>query len=334
MKIMKVVFQKQGLIDNDYKNYFINNLPNDIDVIFADSSNPDDICDIISDADVFVGFSITKKFISAANNLKLIQIPWTGINRFPKEELPDKFNFLISNSHSNSLAVAEHTVALTLASSKLLIARHISMTNGNWTVRSNDDYSRWIHGSTIGIIGYGAIGKKVGQIFKYGFNCKILGIKRTISSQSDEICDFIGDFTNLEQILGKSDYIILCLPLTKETNNLIDEKEFSLMKPNCTIINISRGEIINEKALYENLSKNKIAGAGIDTWYNYPKKDNLYNNYQNYPFEKLDNIVMSPHVASKISDRTNSSSQDILDNILAIYNNEIPKNQVNIELGY
>ena len=113
-----------------------------------------------------------------AKKLRHIQVPWTGSELLDFDLLKEYSNITVSNSHSNSLAIAEHAVSLLLAAAKRIPYRDSFMRKGDWSPRYNDVNSYWITGKTLGIIGYGAIGKKIGNILKKGFNMKIFAIKQ------------------------------------------------------------------------------------------------------------------------------------------------------------
>jgi phosphoglycerate dehydrogenase-like enzyme len=328
---MKIVFQNQGLISGEYKKFFLDNLPKNVELIFTEHRDPETFMEHINDMDIFVGYSLSEELIAHAVQLKHIQVPWTGFNTLD-DALLKNYKGTISNSHSNSLAIAEHAFALLTSAAKLLTQRDAGMRKHDWSTRNNETNSFWITGKTLGIIGYGAIGKKVAKIAKFGFDMNVMAIKRTKTKEEKDL-DFLGNMNDLDYILKNSDYILVAVPQTSETIDLISENEFNQMKNSAILVNIARGPIVNEKALYEALKNEKIGAAGIDVWYNYPKGgDSIIE--QNYPFEKLNNIVMTPHSAFKVRDRVEVFAADILENLKLVINENAPINQVNLELGY
>ena len=332
---MKVLFQHQGLITDTYRNFFRTNLPEDMEIVFPDSRDPEILLQHAPDTDIFVAYTLTPEFLSKATKLKHIQIPWTGFNSMKTDLLADYPNVSVSNSHSNSLSIAEHAVALMFSAAKLIVYRDSFMRKGDWGPRYQDENSFWLTGRKLGIVGYGAIGKKVAKMLKFGFDMEVLAIKRNPSAEKDEYCAFLGGPQDLEYVLKESDFLLVAMPLTSETEGMIGAKELELMKSTAVVVNIARGAIIDEGALYTSLRDHKIGAAGIDVWYNYPEGPGPeYKVDQNQPFEELDNIVMSPHSAFKVRDRVEIFAQDILENIKHVYNNEEPKNQVNLRLGY
>ncbi|MHA2252604.1 MAG: 2-hydroxyacid dehydrogenase [Candidatus Kariarchaeaceae archaeon] len=329
---MKVLFQYQGLITNQYKEFYRKNLHPEIELIFPEDRDPSLLLHYAPDIDIFVGYSVTEEFLGKASKLKHLQIPWTGFNSLDTNLMKERPEVTVSNSHSNSLSIAEHAVALLFAAAKLLPHRDSTMRNGDWSTRTNDTNSFWISGKKLGIIGYGAIGRKVAEMLKPGFGMDILAIKRN-PGEKDDLCDYLGGMNDLEHVVRESDYLLVAVPQTKETEGLIGKEQFGWMKENVVLVNIARGVIVDEESLYNFLKQGKIGAAGVDVWYNYPGRGEN-KAQQNYPFEELDNIVMTPHSAFKVRDRVEIFGQDILTNIKLIYEGKEPINQVYLDLGY
>jgi len=327
---VKAVFQYQGLISENYKQILRENI-SEMEFVFLEKSGDDMLIKEIGDADILVGYSISAEIMEAAKKLRHIQIPWTGFNRLGKEFLKDR-NVTVSNSHANSLAIAEHALALLTSAAKLITQRDHGMRVNDWSTRYEGVDSVWLTGKTTAIIGYGSIGKKVARMMKAAFNNRIIAVKRT-KAEPDGIAEFIGGMEDLERIIPEADFILVATPLTEETKNLVNETHFKLMKKTAVLVNIARGEVVNEEALYLALKDKQIHSAGIDTWYNYPRGEVRIVG-QNYPFFLLENIVMTPHSAFKILEREEVFLSDIITNLKRVANGEEPINQVNLELGY
>jgi phosphoglycerate dehydrogenase-like enzyme len=335
-KHMKVLFQSQGLINDEYKQIYKQHLPDVVELVFPSDATEETLLELIPSAKVFVGYQVSEILLEKAKELSHIQVPWTGTNSLDLELLKKYENLTISNSHSNSLSIAEHAVALFLSAAKKLVYRDSQMRKGSWKPRYDDTNSVWLTGKTAGIIGYGAIGQKVARMLKYGFNMKVLAIKRNLNQSSEaNLCDFLGSIDDLDEVLSESDFILIALPLNEETRGIIGENQFKLIKKTAILVNIARGPIVDEKALYTALEQKKIGSAAIDVWYNYPQnRDQPTEVFQNYDFESLDNIIMSPHSAFKVLDREKAFAEDIIENILRVFKGKIPLNQINLDLGY
>jgi lactate dehydrogenase-like 2-hydroxyacid dehydrogenase len=183
-------------------------------------------------------------------------------------------------------------------------------------------------------VGYGAIGSKVARMMKQGFNMQVYALKKHPPLSQSEGVDFIGGLDSLDYVLENSDYLLLALPLTPETKGLITGRELALLKQNVVLVNVGRGDVINEQNLYEYMKKSELAAVGLDVWYNYPEDRKKPLVDQNFPFENLPFLVMSPHSAFKVESREIPFTEDIISNLLAIFNHKEPQNQVNLEFEY
>ncbi|MFX0184989.1 MAG: 2-hydroxyacid dehydrogenase [Candidatus Hodarchaeota archaeon] len=331
---MKVLFTLR--VAPELRKYYQESLPVNIELIFPPELEEETILKLAPDADIAVGYKFSPTFLKSAKNLKHIQVPWTGSETLDFGLLKKYPDITVSNSHSNSLAIAEHAIALLIAAAKRIPYCDSNMRKGDWGPRYDKTNGYWLSEKTLGVIGYGAIGKKVARILKNGFQMKVLAIKRNPEKKDQyKNCDFLGGPEDLHHVLKESDFILVSLPITRETEGLIGEEELSLMKETAILVNISRGSIIDESSLFLSLKEKKIAAAGLDVWYNYPKdRSNPTNVFQNQPFEELDNIVMTPHSAFKIAERELIFTKDIIENILLVSKGKNPKNQLNLDLGY
>jgi len=316
------------------REHYISSLPKGIELIFPDDLSDSTLLDFAPEIEVAVGYKFSKEFLDRAHKLRHIQVPWTGAETLDFELLKHYPKVSVSNSHSNSLAIAEHAIALFLSSAKKIVYRDSKMRRGDWSTRYNDVTSQWLTGKTLGVIGFGAIGSKVARIMKHGFDMQVLAVNRSGLTKESAVVDFLGTLDSLDYVLENSDYLLIALPLTPETKGLITKRELALLKPNVVLVNIGRGEVINEESLYEFLKKSKLAAVGSDVWYNYPKDRKKPEVHQNFPFEELPLIVLSPHSAFKVESREIPFAEDIICNLKAIYNNKKPQNQVNLEAEY
>jgi phosphoglycerate dehydrogenase-like enzyme len=283
-------------------------------VDFIEDSNPDIRQQLLKTADAVISGKLTKEEVEIARNLKILFIPYTGLNNFPVELLKER-NILISNTHANARYVAEKAVALALALLGRIVEYHNDLKKGLWN-RSFDESDTWIsiQGRTCGIIGYGSIGRYIARFLK-AFDCRIIGFKKRvngISEYADELT------TDLKETIDKSYIIFICIPLTDETKGMINSEVLSRMKDKF-LVNVSRGSIVDEDALYNSLKTGVLAGAALDVWYNYPGKFAASKNEQVYPSSKpiydLPNVVISPHKASNTREAIVAMIDDTLQNI-------------------
>jgi len=306
----------------------------DCEFIAIDSTNPDDVVPYIRDVDIVFGSRLTKEMIDEAKNLKLIQVFGAGVREKLLELVKDK-NILIANTHGNAMAVAEHAISLILALAKNIIPYDKSLRQGYWMDEKKDLFNIQLKGKTLGIIGLGHVGKLIVKLGK-ALGMRVIAIKRTKDEKLKEELglDFLGDKSDLEYILKNSDFLVIAVPRTKETKGLIGLKELKLMKRSAYLINISRGDIVDEKALYTALRAGIIRGAGLDVWYRYPKKAGEKTYPSRYPFHELRNVIMTPHIAWKTKESQEEQLKQVAENINRLALGKPLINIINKELGY
>ena len=255
------------------------------------------ILEIIDDADVLLGPYVTKKIIQKAEHLKLIQVPWTGMDTFNFEAMKDS-NIPVCNTHSNADAVAELAVAIVLDLLKKVSYHDRKMRVGNWNRNQNplNLKSRMMSKQTICILGCGKIGYKIAKILK-GFGSNVVAVDSNCVDH-DNILSRIYLNEEIVEALKNADIMICTLPLTNTTKDLINSSVLEKIKPGQIIVNMSRAEIMEENAIYTALQSGYVSGFGADVWWNSPKRgeSESYPSVQN-EFWKMENVVMSPHRA-------------------------------------
>ncbi|MCD4658198.1 MAG: hypothetical protein K8S87_11725 [Planctomycetes bacterium] len=282
--------------------------------------------------DVVVGVRIPRAFLDNAKNLKYFIIPFVGIPPQDIKNLKELKHLTVINSHFNALYTAEHAWALLLASAKNIVRIHAKLKNNDWTPRYEHDWSIGLAGKTLLLLGYGAIGKVIAK-FARTFRLKVIVIKRTAGN--DENIDFMGKQEDLLKVLPDADFIISTLPGSKLTEKMLSHAEFIAMKDSVHIVNVGRGPVIDEQALFDGLKSGKVGGAAIDTWWNYPKttEDRTNTCPTNLDFTQFQNFIYSPHRASHVFGREIERMMDIAEILNAIHAGS-PKNIVNIDRGY
>jgi phosphoglycerate dehydrogenase-like enzyme len=169
-----------------------------------------------------------------------------------------------------------------------------------------------------------------------GFGIRILAVRRSIQEIEVEGVTEVHPISDFDSLLPRADFLIVCAPETPETQGMIGEEEINLLPDSAIVVNIARGEIIQEKALYEALSSGKLASAGIDVWYQYPeRKDDRSNTPPSkFPFHELENVVMSPHRAGGWIESANARMEHLARLLNSAARNEPMENLVNVRIGY
>ena len=264
----------------------------------------------IEKADVILAWNPPREFADDEYQLmkraKLMQLLSAGADHLRFNLLPESLE-VAGNVGAYATPMSEHAIAMVLALAKDLRGGHNKLKAGNF-----DQFSpnRSIYGATCAILGFGGIGKATAHRLK-AFGAKIFAVNT--SGKTDEAVDFIGTTKDLEYIFNNSDIIIISMPLSNSTRKLIGEKEFSWMKPDAILVNVARGEIIDEKAFYEFLKSHPNFKAGIDAWWVEPFRHGRFE--MNYPFLDLPNVIGTPHNSGMVPEAIDIAIEDCVDNI-------------------
>jgi phosphoglycerate dehydrogenase-like enzyme len=232
------------------------------------------------------------------------------LNKFPKTAQ------LACNAGGFSEAMAEHILAMALALTKKLLYNHHRMQQGVFDQLSDTGTLR---GKTAGILGFGGIGQATADLFRH-FDMRIEAINR--SGRSEHPADFIGTLADLERVMRAADVLVVCLPLTPQSEGLIGERQLGWMKPDAILINVARGEIIDQKALYDWLVANPQASAGIDAWWVEPFRHGEFR--VDYPFLDLPNVLGSPHNSPRVPGGAQVSAARACENVARFLRGERP----------
>ncbi|MBI2671217.1 D-glycerate dehydrogenase [Candidatus Woesearchaeota archaeon] len=266
---------------------------------------------------------------AAGSNLKIVANYAVGFDNIDLKACTERGVIVTNTPNVLNQAVAEHTVALMMA-----IARRIPEAD-KWARKGN--YKGWdpngfigteFNGKTLGIIGAGRIGTVVARICNKGFNMKVL--YHDINKNPFIEQEANARFADMATLLRESDFVSLHVPALESTKHMINHKELAMMKKTAYLINTARGPVIQEDALLHALENKTIAGAALDVFECEPKLVCHPNEYQ--IFTHLDNIVISPHIASATIEARQGMSELAAKNIIAVLNGEMPITQVNTDL--
>lgn len=248
-------------------------------------------------------------------NLKMIQLISAGVDRVPVDEIKKRGILLCNAKDIYSVPVAEWVVLKILEIYKSTRFSENAQSRLEWVKNRN---ILELNKKTIGIIGTGSIGVEVAKRVK-AFGCTVLGINtRGVKENYFDDCMQVDD---LSILLGKADVIILTLPLTDKTKNLINKDTLPFMKEDAVLINVSRGGIINEKDLLDHLNSGKLRGVALDVFEQEPLPTSS-------PLWKHKRALVTPH-NSFISDNTSERMFDLIyENLKAFIERKPPKNQI------
>ena len=282
----------------------------------------------LSEADVLVTLTLTKEIGRAATRLKLVQVPGAGLDRIDRSALPN--GVALANVYGHETGIAEYVIGAMLTLPREFARVDAAFRAGEWT-------SQWavgikppppwpeLAGRTIGILGYGRIGRAVARR-AHAFDMKICAIRRNIHGNNEDPAVLGGpDLT--DEVLRRSDYVVIAMPATPETIGSIDRRRFGPLKPTAFLVNVSRAEIVDEDALYEALARRSIAGAALDVWYRYPREPGP-TTPATRSFHQLPNVLMTPHVSGWTDGMLETRAQLIAENIRRVAHGEPPLNLV------
>lgn len=295
--------QKQILIIDDLltpKQNFKNNakrLKLDYEVIWEENAAKPNYVEVI----VNVLKKLDKEFLEQFPNLKMIAVAFTGYDSVDMVYCQEHKIAVYNVPKYSTNSVVELTIGLTIAVLREITKGNTIIHNKKWSLNPGIE----LFGKTVGIVGTGEIGVAVAKIFK-AFGCKLIGWSR---SENDAFKALGGTYiTEKTDFFAAADIVSVHLPLNKNTKEMIAEKELSAMKRTSIIVNTARGAIINETDLIVALEKKKIAGAGLDVFVEEPiNSDNK--------LLKLDNVVLTPHVAYKTEEALNRRMEVTVKNV-------------------
>jgi phosphoglycerate dehydrogenase-like enzyme len=274
--------------------------------------------DALRDADALIAFAIDRD-LPPAPRLRLVQVPGTGYDRIPIAALPRGCSLCNVYEHETGIAdyvllgILEWTIGM----------RHLDrqFRGGDWcgygTAAGPPSVRGELAGKTLGIVGFGHIGREVARRAK-AFGMRTGAITRR--PRPSEVLDWIVPTSELDARLPECDFLLIACPLNESTRGLINGRRLAAMKRSAVLVNVARGEVVDESALYEALLHRTIAGAVIDVWYVYPSINDRNPRPARLPFHDLPNVIMTPHVSGwteKLLDRRWSVIADNLKRLAA-----------------
>lgn len=237
------------------------------------------------------GDRIDQQLLDHAPHLKIVSNAMVGYNNFDLQAMKQRNIIGTNTPYVLDETVADLTFALMLSVARRISELDAFVKAGKWTPHQMEEVFHGIdvHHATLGIIGMGRIGEKVARRAKLGFNMNVVYHNRNPKPEVEEHLQI--NYRDLDTLLKESDFIVVLTPLTDETFQLIGEKEFQMMKESAILINVSRGQTIDEKALIQALENGEIHGAGLDVFEQEPiETDN--------PLLSMFNVVTVPHIGS------------------------------------
>lgn len=256
-----------------------------------DQRDPD-VAKLLAESDVLVSFVYRAAWRSPGpGRLRLVHSTGAGTDTIDLASLPR--GCAVCNVYGHERGVAENVFMLMLALQRNLLRMDAALRKGNWTPEC--PLVPELRGRNLLILGLGHIGQ---ELVRWGRFCgmKITALTRSPGKERGEKFDreAVGRLQEIGPHLARADFVVVAIPAAAGTVDLVGKKELRQMKPTAFIINVGRAPVINEDALYQALQTRRIAGAGLDVWYQYPASgENRLPS--RLPFQELDNVIMTPH---------------------------------------
>jgi len=291
---------------------------------------PNEILPRLNDVDgliVRLPAGVNKVLLDAAPKLKVISSSGTGTDHIDIPSATKNGVVVVNNAGVGARPVAEHVVGLMLALGKKIVMSNNALKRNGWDSRETflqENLGNELSGKTVGIIGFGHIGRDTASILKNGFNTEIIAYDPFLSDEVFQIANAKRCYS-IRQICEKADYITLHLPYIKETHHLIGKEDFEIMKPTSFFINCSRGNVVDQNALIEAVNSRRIAGAGIDVFPTEPASladVEILN----------ERIIATPHIAGLTEETNRKLSISAAEQVIQVLEGKRPKNILNEEV--
>jgi len=296
--------------------------PPGLQLLFLDSGRSEEVREKLprADAILIADAALTAEMIQQAAKLKMVQHQRVGYERIDVKALAKAGVPLALCPAGTDEAVGEHTVLLMLAALKRLVAAHDAMVVGKWLRWELRMSTRDLYGKTVGLIGFGRTGRAVAKRLR-GFGVRLIANDPYITLSDRERAEFGVTLVSKEIVLREADIVSLHVPLTEETRHLIGRPELAQMKPSAVLINVSRGGVIDQPAVYEALKDRRIMAAGLDVFSPEPLP-------AGDPLTTLDNVILTPHIAAGTLDAFRTKLRFALGNIARVMGGEEPLERV------
>lgn len=285
------------------------------------------------DAEVILAHAVPPAVLAAARQLRLFQLWIAGVDHLDFTLLR-RLNIQVASAHENARSVAELALAHVLACGRGLAVGDRKLRAGDWSVgRFKAPPGTVTFGKTVGIVGFGAIGRAFVELAR-GLSYRILAVRRRPDAAlaARDGLAFLGGPDDVPRVLSESDFVLNTLPKTPDTVGFFDERRLRQMKPSAWLIVVGRMGTVDEEALYRACREGWIAGAGIDVWTQTPPPTPRLPSP--FPFHDLDNVVMTPLCGGWSREAVDAQIEFLAENLRRFRRGEPLKGLVDLKLGY
>lgn len=288
----------------------------------ANGVSPDDL----RDADVYVGSRFTSAMANTAEKLKLIHVAGAGTDKVDFDALPP--DMLVANTFHHEQSIAEYVAGAAVMLRRGFLTQDRELRRNIWATSVYDaaiPQPRALGGAHIGFVGFGHIGRRAWNLLR-AFGCT--GAAVTGSGRVADVgLSWAADTGELDRLLGECDVAVVSAPLNEHTEGMIGAAQLAALGADGVLINVGRGPLVQERALYDALAGGVIRAAAIDVWYRYPAGDDV-SPPADLPFAELPNLLMTPHSSGVTRDTFTGRVDDVVANIGRLKRGEPLRNVV------
>jgi phosphoglycerate dehydrogenase-like enzyme len=277
-----------------------------------------------------------RKHLLASPDLQTIIIPWAGVPETTRQLMDEFPGLALHNLHHNAAPTAELALALLLAASKFILPFDQALRQGDWQARYQPSPAMLLAGKKSLILGFGEIGRRIARVC-LALEMEVCAVRRHPEKQNPGLEQVkIYPPQDLHNLLGSCQVLIIALPLTPETEGLIGPDELDRLPHGSILVNIGRGPIVEQAALYRALVNGRLSAAGLDVWYNYPHtpEARLHTLPAEAPLHTLPNVVLSPHRGGDSRDTEALRMSHLAHLLNSAARGESLPNRVDLNLGY
>jgi phosphoglycerate dehydrogenase-like enzyme len=295
-----------------HRDRFAAALPVDTEVCWHERFDESALLPDLRTAHVYVGARFTPALGEVAENLALVHVTGAGYDGIDQAALPS--GVVVANTFHHEASIAEYVVAATVLLRRGLLEQDRALRQGHWASSVYEDRPQpaALAGATVGIVGFGHIGAQVWRAMQ-AFGVRGIAVSRHTPSLDSGLA-WSGTLDDLDQLLAESDVVVLCLPLVPQTRGLIGADQLARMRADAVLVNVSRGPLVDEDALFTALHERSIGGAVLDVWYSYPTAGSTQAP-STRPFGDLANVLLTPHISGVTRQTFEQRVDDITANI-------------------
>jgi phosphoglycerate dehydrogenase-like enzyme len=270
-----------------------------IDYVAVDPADEDAAAASMRDADVLISTKFDAAMAARAKKLELLLCPSAGTEGIERDQLP--VGVVVRNGEGHEIPMAEYVIGMLVALRQHVLLADKALRDGRWEYGflGPGGFVGELFGTRLGLIGFGRIGKAiVPRAAAFGMTTTAVTMHPEKVKEPVAGLESVGDLkvsAEIDALCHGCDAIVLCCELSDLTRGLLDARRLKLMTAQAVVVNISRGPVVDEQALYEALRERTIAGAVLDVWYEYPEERGKRTPPSRFPFGELDNVIMTPH---------------------------------------